>query len=216
MKTHFVALSRTTAILTGAWRRQLFALVVVLPGLVASAQITDVGGIARDFTVVNRADGQPLHLYDLVDQVVVLDFFAYWCQPCQQSSPDVEQNIKQYYDMRRGNTHGVPVRVLPVNIENGDEWATDQFILNAGLDGVVNDYARSAYGQFDLGGIPLFVIISGVADSPSHSQWEVLYRLCRVPGGVHAPGGHRQRGGLGSDGAATDPPASFRPDATGG
>jgi hypothetical protein len=76
MKTHFVALSRTTAILTGAWRRQLFALVVVLPGLVASAQITDVGGIARDFTVVNRADGQPLHLYDLVDQVVVLDFFA--------------------------------------------------------------------------------------------------------------------------------------------
>lgn len=146
------------------------------------AQITEVGEPARAFSIVNRATSEPIRLADFEGQVLVLDFFAYWCGPCRQSSPDLEVNVNEYYHARNGNAHGVPVTVLPVNIESNNEPATDLFVQEFGLDPVANDYLGNAYSQFATGFIPLFVIINGVADSPSHQQWEVLYRDSGYPG----------------------------------
>ncbi|MBL9137170.1 MAG: proprotein convertase P-domain-containing protein [Verrucomicrobiales bacterium] len=146
------------------------------------AQIVQVGGTARPFTVSKRGPGTPIRLQDYAGQVLVLDFFAYWCGPCRTSSPDLETNVRRYYESRGGNPNGVPVTVLPVNIETGNEGATDSFIRAAGLDVVANDYSSSAYSQFETGYIPLFVIINGLVDADGLKQWQVLYRDSGYPG----------------------------------
>ena len=160
----------------------LLLLVLATFANAALGQITEVGGIARSFQITNRSTRQPIRLADFAGKVLVLDFFAYWCGPCRVSSPDLETNVKDWFASRGGNTNGVPVAVVPVNVESANESATDSFIRGAGLDLVANDYSASAYNQFETGYIPLFVIINGVPDSPSHRQWEVLYRDSGYPG----------------------------------
>lgn len=142
---------------------------------VARAQLVPVGGIARDFTLSNTRTGDALRLSQFAGKIVVLDFFTYWCGPCQVSSPDVELNIQKYYAARGGNAHGLPVQVLAISIDQSDKAQTDAFIRNAGLELAGDDINRSAWGQFDTGLIPTFVIINGVANSARGPQWQVLY-----------------------------------------
>lgn len=141
------------------------------------------GTIAADFTLKDRRTGEDVTLSDFEDHVIVLDFFAYWCAPCAFSSPDIEQNIQQFYEEQSGNLGGVPVQVIAVNIEAGNPDLTDDFIAQTELDLVVDDPDAVAWSLFNqVNGIPLFVVINGVKNSPSHEQWEVLHNAPSYPG----------------------------------
>ncbi|MDO8541658.1 MAG: redoxin domain-containing protein [Opitutaceae bacterium] len=164
-----------TAFLRPALRLSLLAL-LALPLVPALAQPVDTGGIARNFTLRNRATGEPVSLHDFAGHIVVLDFFAYWCPPCQTSSPELEQNVHRYYAARGGNANGIPVQVIGVNIESANPSLTDQFVRQVGANLAVDDLQLQAYGQFLVGqnAIPRFVIINGTAGSTTHRQWEVV------------------------------------------
>ena len=174
MKT--LSFSRLTGRFVG-----LFAL-AMLPPQFASGQSVTVGGLARDFTVVNHATGAPLRLNDYAGKVIVLDFYAYWCPPCQTSSPDLQTNIQNYYTSRNGNQFGVPVQVIPVSIDQSNKPLTDTFNLNARLDLAADDTLGTAWGQFAVipgntgTAIPTFVLINAVPNSTTGgvSQWQVL------------------------------------------
>ena len=143
----------------------------------AIAQVAKVGDTAEDFDITNRETGEALMLSDYEGHVVVLDFFAWWCGPCRSSSPIVEKDIYQYFKAQGGNDHGVPVTVIAVNIESDSPDRTDQFVEEAGLELVGDDFSREAWNQFNEEGyIPLFVIINGVNGNPDYEQWEVLYK----------------------------------------
>jgi thiol-disulfide isomerase/thioredoxin len=132
------------------------------------------GTTASNFTVPRHGTSQNVSLYDYAGYVIVLDFFAYWCGPCQSSSPLLETEVSQYYASRGGNAHGVPVKVIAVNIEMNSPSLTDQFIANAGLEFVVDDVSGLAWSQFGLGYIPHFVVINGTTGG-TYPQWEVLH-----------------------------------------
>ena len=158
---------RLSGLLLGLW---------ICQGL--QAQTTPVGEIARNFTLTNHVTGLPLRLTDYASQVVVLDFFTYWCPFCQESSPVIEEQVQKYYQGQKGNPAGLPVQVISVNLEAQNRPGTDQFIAGAGLELVIDDFAREAYNQFVFPGervATLFVIINGVANA-NYRQWEVLYR----------------------------------------
>lgn len=144
---------------------------------------TKVGEVAKFFTLKRNGGGKHIKLSDYEGQIVVLDFFAWWCGPCRATSPDVEKNVAKYFHDRGGNKYKVPVKVLGINIEQEQPARTTQFIKDAGLEDVADDFSRVAWRQFNKSnGIPLFVIINGVANSPSHDQWEVLYNGAGYPG----------------------------------
>ncbi len=142
------------------------------------AQPFSTGEISPNFTLPNRS-GEPIQLTDFEGKIVVLDFFAFWCAPCSVSSPDIEERIQKHYERIGGNPSGIPVQVLSINLEPESSESTDVFIEKADLNLVVNDFEQKAWTLYNLLGsrpsIPLFVIINGVQDSPSHRPWEVLH-----------------------------------------
>lgn len=65
---------------------------------------------------------------------------------------------------------------MGVSTDETSRDRTDQFIQQIGFKLVVDDPGWSTYAQFGPGGSAArYVIINGVADSPSHRQWEVLF-----------------------------------------
>ena len=132
------------------------------------------GEIAQNFTLKNRATGEDLSLYDLEGKIIILDFFAYWCGPCQTSSPDLEENVAKYYEEANGNPAGIPVVVLGVNIEMNNKSATDQFVENSGMTLVGDDTRAQGWRKYSKGYVPHFAVVNGVAGA-NYQQWEILH-----------------------------------------
>lgn len=91
-------------------------------------------------------------------------------------SPVVEREINKYYKARQGNPAGIPVEVLGINTDQTSSDNTDEFIASVGFEVAADDPDWITYGQFGPGvAASRYVIINGVADSPTHKQWEVLF-----------------------------------------
>jgi peroxiredoxin len=89
--------------------------VFVVGVLVASLGIAaTLSGPAPNFTLQSR-DGKPVALADLKGQVVMVNFWATWCQPCRQEMPHLEALYKRY--------NSLGFTLLGVNVEDNPEGA---------------------------------------------------------------------------------------------
>jgi peroxiredoxin/outer membrane lipoprotein-sorting protein len=79
------------------------------------------GDIAPDFTAITP-DGKKVKLSSLRGKIVVVDFWATWCGPCQVSMPHLEKVYKQV------KAKGVSVLAVCVwdDKANFDKWVTDK------------------------------------------------------------------------------------------
>ena len=157
----------------------------------APAATYQVGNIVTNFTLVarrafTRPDGTAVpagavvNLRDFQGRIVFLEWFAVWCPYCVAAAPQVKSGVVDYYAARGGNPYGVPVLHVAVNQESsaGYQSQTDSFITQQGFNPVMNDYDSTSINrvrfQFQNSGQPIFVVINGVTNSPTHQPWQLL------------------------------------------
>ncbi len=81
----------------------VWGLVLGLLGLVGFGQIraqqgpVGIGSRAPEFTLSTFKDGQ-ISTADLKGQVIVINFWASWCKPCEQEARALEQAYQMYKD----------------------------------------------------------------------------------------------------------------------
>ena len=99
-------------------------------------------------------DGQTFTLEEHRGQVVVLDFWATWCAPCQISLPALSQIAKAYADTP-------DVWVGSINKERISNQGLKRFMQRLNLKfPVIRDRVGSISQQFDIRGLPTLVVIT--------------------------------------------------------
>ena len=77
------------------------------------------GKNAEDFALI--LNSKPTHLSDLRGKVVVLNFWASYCQPCVEEAPSLN-NLQRYIEKRGGTVLGVSL--------DTDQAAYEKFLVN--------------------------------------------------------------------------------------
>ncbi len=131
---------------------------------------------APDFQLPRWAAADNVKLTDFAGEIVVLDFFAYWCGPCRQASAELEGGIQKYYAAKKGNPHGATVRVLAINIERDNPKLTDKFIKTAGLELVANDFDGALLDKLGGAATPFIVVIDGTRATRDNADFRVLLK----------------------------------------
>src|SRR5882672_7358914 len=158
----------------------------------APAATYQVGNIVTNFTLVARRTftrpdgtavpaGAAVNLRDFEGRIVFLEWFAVWCPYCVAAAPQVKTGIVDFYAARGGNPYGVPVLHIAVNQEANASYQaqTDSFITQQGFSPVANDYGpglgtNRVRFTFQSSGQPIFAVINGVTNSPTHQPWQLL------------------------------------------
>lgn len=100
---------------------------------------------------------------------------------CKAAGPAVKSGIVDHYRTQGGSAQGLPVTVIDINLgwwleglpeDHPDN--TDAFIAAIGLELVADDFLLEVFRAFGGTGMPHFAVVNGVADSPSHAQWEIV------------------------------------------
>ncbi len=174
-----------------ATRLLLLAFATLHDSQFTNASTYRVGDTVANFTLVARRpfarpDGSPVpagatvQLRDFAGRIVFLEWFAVWCPYCVAAAPQVEAGIVDHYASRGGNPHGVPVLHIAVNQEPRSFYQaqTENFIDQQGFGITVNDYDNTSTNRvrfmFQSSGQPIFAVINGVTNSPTHQPWQLL------------------------------------------
>jgi peroxiredoxin len=103
---------------------------------------------------LNDASGKPISLADLKGKIVLIDFWASWCEPCRAEGPNLKEQYKLYKD--KG------FEILSVSIDT-DRKSWLKAISDDGLTWLqVSDlkgYRSETVQSYGIGGVPSFFLI---------------------------------------------------------
>ena len=114
--------------------------------------LTQLGKPAPDFTI-SSTDGTPFRLADCRGKVVLLNFFATWCGPCQMELPHLQAIWKEF----EGDGE---FRMLVIGREESDQTVKAFKAAHSFTFPMASDPQRSVYGEFASQSIPRTYVIS--------------------------------------------------------
>jgi len=134
----------------GAWIVALAVIGAAVFALLLGGDTPDPvgrGTPAPDFSLPRLSDGKPVHLAEMRGSVVLLNFWATWCEPCEAEMPAME---RLYADLE-----GSDFELLAISVDD-DVEAVRAFRKRLGLHfpilldpagGVARDYQTFRYPE---------------------------------------------------------------------
>lgn len=127
------------------------AVALALGGVVALGCIAEeprVAGPAPPFTLPDL-QGRPVALADLAGRIVVIDFWATWCEPCKQQIPVLNQFHRQHPD----------VAMLGVAVDAGGREVVAPFAAEHDIQYPVLIGSESIARDYGVPGFPALVVV---------------------------------------------------------
>jgi peroxiredoxin len=137
-----------------------------------------VGQPAPNFKVVTTS-GQPVSLENYHGYVLVVDFFATWCQPCRESIPHLIEMNRKYG--KQG------LQVLGMSADEDGERLVKTFSEEHHISYPVALAGESALGDFGVRSVPVMFVIDkkgrvaeifrGFGDQVGRSSEQLIKKL---------------------------------------
>jgi thiol-disulfide isomerase/thioredoxin len=113
----------------------------------------EVGSSAPTFEATDLQTGRRVTLADYKGQVVLLNIWATWCEPCKVEMPSLEQLQK---DM---GPHGL--KIVAVSVDEGGPDVVRQYARDLGLTfGILHDQAGRIKEIYQTTGVPESFVIN--------------------------------------------------------
>lgn len=114
--------------------------------------LVEVGSRAPDFPAVDLATGQPATFERYRGQVVLLNVWATWCQPCRVEMPSMERLHRAFA--------GTDFRIVAVSIDKEEPEVVEQFVKELGLTfDVLHDQTADIQRIYQTTGVPESFVI---------------------------------------------------------
>ena len=146
-----------------------------LSGLLDGVTASEVGDQMESFVLKKWSSETPFDLSQQPEGIIILDFFAYWCIPCIQTSNELEHVVSRHYQDKGGNPAGIPVRVVSINVESRMPQKTEEFIEKTGANFVLNNPGGTLLEKLGGKAMPHVVVLQGFEQN-GLTVWEIVYQ----------------------------------------